>query len=145
MCVLSIKVPLRKNLSYPPRVCIYIYIYVYIYIYIYGPPHMAEKKQDNQLEPTYSSSVRIRDVALMTNQKWWTIGKSGERRSGISMLAAWHNGDDGDVSEVRYTTAIKSAGCQSQIKASSSLATLNSCDTMKQFICESGDRDHSQL
>ena len=25
------------------------------------PPHMAEQKQDDQLEPTYSSSVRIRD------------------------------------------------------------------------------------
>ena len=28
-----------------------------------GPPHMAEQKQGDQLEPTYSSSVRIRDVA----------------------------------------------------------------------------------
>ena len=31
---------------------------------------MAEQKQDDQLEPTYSSSVRIRDVALRTNQKF---------------------------------------------------------------------------
>ena len=31
-------------------------------------PHIALKKQD-QLEPTYSSSVRIRDVALKTCQK----------------------------------------------------------------------------
>ena len=29
-------------------------------------PHMAEQKQDDQLEHTYSSSVRIRDVALKT-------------------------------------------------------------------------------
>ena len=44
-------------------------------IYSYGPPHMAEQKQDDQLEHTYSSSVRIRDVALKTCQndkeKWW--------------------------------------------------------------------------
>ena len=33
-------------------------------------PHMAEQKQDDQLEPTYSSSVRIREVALTTCQKW---------------------------------------------------------------------------
>ena len=33
-------------------------------MYSYGPPHMAAQKQDDQLEPTYSSSVGIRDVAL---------------------------------------------------------------------------------
>ena len=32
-------------------------------------PHMAEQKQDDQLEPTYSRSVRIRDEALRTYQK----------------------------------------------------------------------------
>ena len=55
---------------------------------------MAKQKQDNQLEPTYSSSVRIRDVALKTCQKRWTIGRSGERGSGISVLASRHNDDD---------------------------------------------------
>ena len=35
-------------------------------MYSYGPPHMAKQKQDNQLEQTYSSYVRIRDVALKT-------------------------------------------------------------------------------
>ena len=34
-----------------------------------GPRHMIEQKQDDQLKPTYSSSVRIRDVALRTYQK----------------------------------------------------------------------------
>ena len=43
------------------------------------PPHMAEQRQDNQLEHTYSSSVRIREVALKTCQRQWTIGRSGER------------------------------------------------------------------
>ena len=34
-----------------------------------GPPHMAKKKQDDQFEHTYSSYVRIRDVALKTCQR----------------------------------------------------------------------------
>ena len=63
-------------------------------MYSYGPTHMAEQKQDDQLEHTYSSNVRIRDVALKTCQKQWMIGKSGERGSGISVLAAWHDDDD---------------------------------------------------
>ena len=62
-------------------------------MYSYGPPHMAKQKQDDQLEPTYSSSVGIRDVALRTCQKRWTIGRSGERGSGISMLVAQHHDD----------------------------------------------------
>ena len=37
---------------------------------------MSEQEQDDQLEHTYSSSVRIRDVALKTCQRRWTIGKS---------------------------------------------------------------------
>ena len=32
----------------------------------------------------------------MTCQKWWTIGRSGERGSGISVLAAQHDDDDDD-------------------------------------------------
>ena len=65
-------------------------------MYSYGPPHMAKQKQDDQLEHTYSSYVRIRDVALKTCQKRWMIGRSGERGSGISMLAAQHDYDDDD-------------------------------------------------
>ena len=38
-------------------------------MYSYGPPHMAKQKQDEQLEHTYSSYVRIRDIALKTCQK----------------------------------------------------------------------------
>ena len=66
-------------------------------IYSYGPPHMAKQKQDDQLEHTYSSYVRIRDVALRTCQKRWMIGKSDERGSGISVLAAWHDDDAGFI------------------------------------------------
>ena len=55
---------------------------------------MAEQKQDDQLEHTYSSYVGIRDVALKTCLRQWMIGKSGERESGISVLAARHDDDD---------------------------------------------------
>ena len=63
-------------------------------MYPYGPPHMAKQKQDDQLEHTYSSYVRIRDVTLKTCQKRWMIGRSCERGSGISVLAARHDDDD---------------------------------------------------
>ena len=63
-------------------------------MYSHGPPHLAEQKQDDQLKHTYSSYVRIRDVALKTCRGRWTIGKSGERGSGISVLAARHDDDD---------------------------------------------------
>ena len=65
-------------------------------MYSYGPPHMTEQKQDDQLKRKYSSYVRIRDVALKTCQRWWTIGRSGERGSGIFVLAARHDDDDDD-------------------------------------------------
>ena len=42
---------------------------------------------------TYTSYARIRDVDLKTCQRRWTIGKSGERGSGISVLAARHDDD----------------------------------------------------
>ena len=59
-------------------------------------PHIGpSKSRVDQLEHTYSSYVRIRDVALKTCQKRWTIGRSGERGSGISVLAARHDDDDG--------------------------------------------------
>ena len=45
---------------------------------------------------TYSSSVRIQDVALKTCQKRRTIGRSVERESGISVLAARHDDDEDD-------------------------------------------------
>ena len=52
---------------------------------------MAEQKQDDQLEHTPSSYVKIRDVALKICQRRLTIGRSGERGSGISVLAARHD------------------------------------------------------
>ena len=43
---------------------------------------------------TFSSYVRILDVALKTYQRRWTTRRSGERESGISVQAAWHDDDD---------------------------------------------------
>ena len=44
-------------------------------MFSYGPPHMAEQKQSDQLKPTYSSSVRIQEVALSEvmndRERWW--------------------------------------------------------------------------
>ena len=60
-------------------------------MYSYVPPHMAKQKQYDQLEHTYTSYVGIRDVALKTCQKRWMIVRSGERGSGISMLASRHS------------------------------------------------------
>ena len=55
---------------------------------------MDVHRQDDQFKPTYSSSVLIRAVALRTCQKQWTIGRGGERGSGISVLIARHDDDD---------------------------------------------------
>ena len=57
-------------------------------------PHFAKQKQDDQLEHTYSNYMRIRDVTLKTCQRRWMIGRSGERGSGISVLAARLDDDD---------------------------------------------------
>ena len=56
-------------------------------------PHMANQKQDDQLEHSYSSYVMIQDVTLKTCRRRWMIGRRGERGSGISVLAARHDDD----------------------------------------------------
>ena len=66
-------------------------------MYSCGPLHMDEQRQENQLEPTYSSSMPIREVTLKTCRKQWKIGKDGKRRSGISVLMARCD-DDHDLS-----------------------------------------------
>ena len=57
---------------------------------------MVKQRQNNQLEPTYSNSVPIQDVALKTCSKQWTIEKGAERGSAISVLMAQHDDDDND-------------------------------------------------
>ena len=64
----------------------------------------AEQKQGDQLELTYSSFVRIRNIPQKTCQKRWTIGRSGERGSEISVLAARHSDDDDYVYIFVYKT-----------------------------------------
>ena len=77
-------------------------------MYSCGPIHMDEERQDDQLDPTYSSSVSIRDVALKTCQKQWTIGRSGERGSGIPVLMAQR---DDDYNLRRTGKLLKSKPC----------------------------------
>ena len=72
-------------------------------MYSYGSPHMAAQKQDDQLERTFSSYVRIQVVFRKTYLGRWTIGRSGERGSGISVLPARYDDDDdtwGRIEEV---------------------------------------------
>ncbi len=63
-------------------------------MYSCGPLHVDKQRQDDQLEPTYSNSVLIWDVTLRNFQKQWTIEKSGERGSGISVLMVRHDDND---------------------------------------------------
>ena len=58
---------------------------------------MDEQRQDDQLEPTYNSSVPIQDVALKNYWKRWTIETRSERGSERSGLAVRHDAaaDDG--------------------------------------------------
>ena len=62
--------------------------------YSCGPLHMDKQSQDDQLEPTYSSSVPIQDVTLKTCRKPWTVEKGGEKGSRISMPMAQHDDCD---------------------------------------------------
>ncbi len=55
------------------------------------------QKQDDQHEHTFSSYARIRDAVLKTCLGRWTIGRSGERGSGISVLPARHDDDDDEL------------------------------------------------
>ena len=54
----------------------------------------------DQHEHTFSNYVRIRDIVQKTCLRRWTIGKSGERGSGISVLPARHDDDDDDFSMI---------------------------------------------
>ena len=67
---------------------------------------MAEQKQDDQYEHTFSNYVSIRDVVQKTYQRRWTIGKCGERGSEISVLPGRHDDDDDDINtkKIRHNT-----------------------------------------
>ena len=55
----------------------------------------------------FCSYVRIRDVVLKTYLGRWTIGKSGERGSGISVLPARYDDDDDD--DISYPFCVVSS------------------------------------
>ena len=57
-------------------------------------PTYGQAKAGRPAGTYFSSYVRIRDVAWKTCQRRWMIGRSGERGSGISVLAARYNNDD---------------------------------------------------
>ena len=77
-------------------------------VLLWTPTH-GHAKQDDQHEHTFSSYVRIRDVVLKTYLGRWTIGRSGERGSGISVLPARY--DEDNCSRVPYIVVIYSAFC----------------------------------
>ena len=87
---------------------------------LYGPPLMAEQKQDDQLEPTYNSYVKIQDVVQKTCRRRWTIEKSGERGSGISVQVARHDND-----EIRWIPSVDANLLSDQIRPWSYLRHLN--------------------
>ena len=66
-------------------------------MYSSEPLHMDEQGQDDQSEPIYSSSVSIRDIALKTCRKQWTIAECGERGSGISVLMVRQDDNEDDI------------------------------------------------
>ena len=74
---------------------------------------MNEQKQDDQLEPTYNSSVPIGDVALKTYQKRWTIEKGGVRSSVRSALVSRHDDDDDLFQTIQFSISIQFK-CQKQ-------------------------------
>ena len=47
-------------------------------------------------------SAAIRNIVLKTHLGRWTIGRSGERGSGISVLPARHDDDDDDFNKVSW-------------------------------------------
>ena len=65
-------------------------------------PTYGLAKVGRPAQHTYNSSMRIRDVALKTCQRRWTIGSNGERVPGISVLAARHDDDDDDDGHYLY-------------------------------------------
>ena len=83
-------------------------------MYSYGSPHTAAQKQDDQHERTFSSYVRIQVVVLKTCLGRWTIGRSGERGSGISVLPARY--DDDDIRDIRKVIFNNSVCPYMQIK-----------------------------
>ena len=61
-------------------------------VLLWTPTH-SRAKAGQPHEHTFSNYVRIRDVVRKTCLRRWTIGRSGERGSGISVLPVRHDDD----------------------------------------------------
>ena len=59
-------------------------------ILLWTPSHGQPKAG----QPARTGSVPIQDIALKTSWEWWMIETSGERGSGRSVQAAWHDDDE---------------------------------------------------
>ena len=59
-------------------------------------PHIWPSKSRTTSANIHTSAMWRRDVTLKTFLRRWTIERSGERGSGISVQAARHNDDDDD-------------------------------------------------
>ena len=57
--------------------------------------------------PARTYYVRIRDVVQKTCLRRWTIGKSGKRGSGISVLPARHDDDDNDEQCIPWSSPLE--------------------------------------
>ena len=73
-------------------------------VLLWIPTHGRAKAGD-QHEHTFSSYVRIRVAVLKIYLGRWTIGRSGERGSGISVLPARDDDDDDD--EINILESLK--------------------------------------
>ena len=69
-------------------------------IYSCGPLLNDEQRQNDKQEPIYNISLPIQDVALKTYRERWTIEIDGERGSVRSVLAARHDNDNVDNSNM---------------------------------------------
>ena len=97
-------------------------------MYSCGPLHIDKQRQDDQLEPTSSSSVPILDVALRTCREQWTIGRGGEKGSGISVLIAQHDDDNDGNSNETVDSAEKYTSHQLIATSACVAETLNPID-----------------
>ena len=80
-------------------------------MYFSGHLHMAEQKHGNLPEPTYGSTVPIRNVALKICRKQWTIERDSKRGSGIYVPMAGHDNDDDDEFSMPYFKLVNIAMC----------------------------------
>ena len=65
------------------------------------------------LEIVTAKFYLIRDVALKTCQRWWMIGRSGERGSGISVLVARHDDANQNKEFILFTVCLKTQNLHS--------------------------------